>query len=105
MEVIAYDGTRRVVTGAFTSFTSRYLTLTTGEPIGASLAVSVEYNDILFVGEVIACCEESSDCFEIQIGVEHALTNLQSLMKLNAELLGAQQVSADHKIEYVHVRK
>ncbi len=93
------------MTGAFTSFTTRYLTLTAGELIRASLAVSVEYNDILFVGEVIACCEESSNCFEIQIDVEHTLTGLQSLLKLNAELLGAQQLSTGNKIEYVHVRK
>ncbi len=101
VEVIAADGTRKAASGEFRSFTNRFLILTTEEPIAASLAVSVEYNDILFVGEVVSYQLKSAGYFQIKIYVEHTLSSLQSLMKLNTELMAAQQVSVDHKFEYV----
>jgi hypothetical protein len=104
VEIIAADGTRRATFGKFDSFTSRCLALIAEEPIAASLAISVEHEDVLFVGEVVACQLESTGYFRIQIYVRHTLSSLQSLMKLNAELMAAQQLSADHKLEYVQVR-
>jgi hypothetical protein len=101
VETIAADGTRRATLGKFGSFTSRCLTLITEEPIAASLAISVEHEDILFVGEVVSCHSESTGYFQIQIYVKHTLTSLQSLMKLNAELMASQHLSADRKLEYV----
>jgi len=98
-EVIAGDGTRRAVRGGFRSFTSRYLTLSTEEPIAASLAVSVEYNDMLFVGEVVSCRLESADCFRIEVRVEHTLSSLESLRRLNAALLGAQQIASGPRLQ------
>jgi hypothetical protein len=80
------------------------LTLITQEPITASLAISVEHEDILFVGEVVSCHSESTGYFQIKIYVKHTLTSLQSLMKLNAELMASQHLSADRKLEYVQAR-
>ena len=92
VEVIAADGTRRAVSGVFRCFTSKWLTLTAQEAIKASLAVSIEFHDVLFVGEVVACCVERSDNYRIDIAVEHTLTSLQSLLRLRTELLDTEKL-------------
>ncbi|MDQ2839826.1 MAG: hypothetical protein M3Y72_02050 [Acidobacteriota bacterium] len=94
VEFIEAEGTKMAIPGAFRSFTSRCLTLTTREPIAVFLAVSAEYNDTLFVGEVIACGEESYASFRVEIDVKHTLTSLQSLIRLRTELLGEQPVKS-----------
>ena len=53
-----------------------------------STPVSVEYNDALFLGEVMLCKVGSDGVFRVEIFVEQILTGLQSLMALRAGLLG-----------------
>ncbi len=51
-------------------------------------AVSVEYNDALFLGEVISSKAEPNGRWKAEVKVEQVLTGLQSLMNLRARLLG-----------------
>ena len=59
-----------------------------GARLAISAAVSVQYDDAMFLGEVMVCRKESADAWHIEIGVEQILTGLQSLMALRVGLLG-----------------
>ena len=69
------------------------LLLEANEPIPASLAVTVEYNDALFLGEVIICAKING-VWKVEIKVEQILTGLQSLITLRSRLLGEDVVRA-----------
>ena len=49
--------------------------------------VTVEYDDKLFLGEVVVC-KASADSWSFEIKVEQVLSGLQSLMALRSQLLG-----------------
>ena len=61
--------------------------------IPSSTAVTVEYDDNLFLGEVIAC-RDSVEHFSLEIKVEQVLNGLQSLMALRSRLLCEAPVTA-----------
>ncbi len=63
------------------------LILEVSAPLRVSTAVTVEYNDALFLGEIIACAEVNGLC-KVEVKVEQILTGLQSLITLRARLLG-----------------
>ncbi len=56
------------------------------EAVPVSTALSVEHDDELFLGEVVAC-GEAGPGWKLDIKVEQILTGLQSLMALRARLL------------------
>lgn len=58
------------------------------ERIAISTPVSVEYNDAMFLGEVLRCSPTENGSWDLEIKVEQILTGLQSLMKLRAHLIG-----------------
>ena len=58
------------------------------ERISMSTPVSVEYNDAMFLGEVVLCKPTGDGNYRVEIFVEQILTGLQSLMALRAGLLG-----------------
>jgi hypothetical protein len=62
------------------------LSLEAGEALPVSSVISVEYDDELFLGEVVSCVETEQG-WNLQIKVEQILTGLQSLMALRARLL------------------
>jgi hypothetical protein len=64
------------------------LELETQERIPACTAVAVEYNDALFLGEVVACTEDCAGRWHVQVNVEQVLTGLQSLVNLRSRLMG-----------------
>ncbi len=64
------------------------LNLLSRERLSPATAISVEYNDAMFLGEVLACTQDCSDTWHIEVKVEQILTGLQSLMTLRARLLG-----------------
>jgi hypothetical protein len=68
------------------TFANGWLTLITGERLTASTALSIEHNDVLFLGEVVRCTPSGSEEWVIDIKVEHTLTGLQSLVILRAHL-------------------
>lgn len=56
------------------------------EQIAAGTAVSVEHEDMLLMGEVVANAQQAH-LWRADIHVEHALTGLMNLMALRAKLL------------------
>jgi hypothetical protein len=57
------------------------------KPIPAWQTVTVEYNDTLFLGEVVICAKVN-DAWKVEVKVEQILTGLQSLITLRSRLLG-----------------
>lgn len=90
IEVIAADGSRRVICGDFQAYDSRRLILTTDEPLLLDVAVSVQHEDVLFLGEVLSC-GPAADSFRITVRVKHMLTSLQSLARLREQLLDSHR--------------
>ncbi len=66
------------------------LNLTSRDRLPALTALTVEYDDAMFLGEVVACTHNCDDTWHVEIKVEQILTGLQSLMNLRASLLGEQ---------------
>ncbi len=56
------------------------------ERLPAYKAVTVEYNDALFLGEVVVSAK-INDAWKVEIKVEQILTGLQSLVALRSRLL------------------
>lgn len=81
------DGTKRSVSCLFQGIESKRLSLQANEPVPISSAVSVEFNDALFLGEIVACTSGTQAC-TIEVKVEQILSGLQSLMTLRSRLLG-----------------
>jgi hypothetical protein len=79
-------GEQRKIVAMFHSFAGRMLRLNIDERLTASTAVGVEYNDILFIGEVLTCTPTTGDQWTADVKVAHTLTGLQSLMRLRAQL-------------------
>lgn len=82
------SGSRRTVSCAVQQADGRRLVLETEERIAVSTALSVEYNDAMFLGEVAVCTATGDNTWKIEIQIEQILTGLQSLMALRAGLLG-----------------
>lgn len=80
------EGKRRTVPCSFQGSEGKRLLLQAGEPVHVSSAVSVEFNDALFLGEVVACTGGNRTC-DIEIKIEQILSGLQSLMALRSHLL------------------
>ncbi len=72
----------------FQGMEGKRLVLETSERVAPSTMVSVEYNDALFLGDVMSCTHKDADFWNIEIRVEQVLSGLQSLMALRAGLLG-----------------
>jgi hypothetical protein len=51
------------------------------------MAASVECNDTLFLGEVIASVSGANGSWRVEVKVEQIVTGLESLMKLRSHLL------------------
>lgn len=87
---------RRRIPSAVNTFAHQWLTLIAGERLAASTAVGIEYNDVLFIGEVILSTPWGSDEWTIDIKVAQILTGLESLMILRAQL---ETLSKDAAVE------
>lgn len=57
------------------------------EPIPISTVISVQHEDVLFLGEIVATRLASGPAWNIEIKLEQILTGLQSLMALRARLI------------------
>ena len=85
---------KRTIPCVFNGMHGKRLLLETQEPLGIRTTASVEFNDAMFLGEVVACNKTTSRCWDIELMVEHVLSGLQSLMALRAQLLGEPASSA-----------
>jgi hypothetical protein len=84
------NGAKLHVPSTFAGMEGKRLILESPERISMSTPVSVEYNDAMFLGEVMLCKPSGDGNFRVEIYVEQILTGLQSLMALRAGLLGDQ---------------
>lgn len=64
----------------------RHLRVQAKNAIGSSTTVTVEYDDQLFLGEVVTC-RPAGEVFALDIKVEQILSGLQSLIALRDALL------------------
>lgn len=80
--------TRISVPCTFQGMQGKRLLLEAGQRLPASAAVSVEYSDAMFLGEVITCTAGPGTSWHLEIKVEQILTGLQSLVALRSRLLG-----------------
>jgi hypothetical protein len=81
-------GAKRSIPCAFQGMDGRRLIIEAGEALALSTALSVEHEDNLFLGEVVACAVQSPGVYKMEIKVEQILTGLHSLMALRSRLLG-----------------
>jgi hypothetical protein len=72
----------------FQGVEGKRLTLVSNARVPSYTPITVEYNDALFLGEVIACTQDVSHNWHLEVKIEQILTGLQSLMNLRANLLG-----------------
>ena len=82
------SGSKYQIPCTFEGLEGKRLVLESPERLGISTPISVEYNDAMFLGEVIACRRANGDTWHMEVKVEQILTGLQSLMALRAGLLG-----------------
>ena len=64
------------------------LAIVAQERVVAFTPVTIQYDDAMFLGEVVACTQDVEHAWHIEIKIEQILTGLQSLMNLRANLLG-----------------
>jgi hypothetical protein len=81
------NGAKLSVSATFMGMEGKRLILESSERIPLSTALSVEYNDAMFLGEVMLCKASGDGYFRVEIFVEQILTGLQSLMNLRDGLL------------------
>src|ERR1700685_1436741 len=82
------NGAKRSIPCALRGTEGKRLILEAGEPLAPSTALSIEHEDNLFLGEVVACVAETAGIYRMEIKIEQILTGLHSLMALRARLLG-----------------
>jgi len=81
------DGSKRRIPCVFRSFENKRLVLESQEALPFGCALSVEFNDALFLGEIIGSTRLNGT-YDLTVCVGSVLTGLQSLMILRDRLLG-----------------
>lgn len=81
-------GQKQTIPCLFAGIEGKRLAIELPERAPVSAAVSVEYNDALFLGEVVSSRLEASGYWKAEVKVEQVLTGLMSLMNLRTRLLG-----------------
>ena len=79
---------RTAIPCAFQNMEGKHLIVSSRDKVPLFTAVSVEYNDALFLGEIMNCSPQADQGWQVEIKVEQILTGLQTLMVLRARLLG-----------------
>lgn len=79
---------RKRISCSFQGVDGKRMSLVAFERVPASTALMVEYNDALFLGEVVACTQDVASAWHMEVRIEQILTGLESLMNLRANLLG-----------------
>ena len=95
VQLLLRNGTRKRdrIAGAFQSFANQRLIFTASQPFPVSGAVSLEYNDILFVGEILACQAEAKNTWKVLLQVQQMLHGLESLLMLRQQLQSMEPAS------------
>jgi hypothetical protein len=104
LEAIASSGARTPVPVLFEGFADRQLSIKASQPIAAFTLVSLEYGDVLFLGEVRRCHPIDPHSFKVEIDVEQIVNSLTTLMRLRSSLLEANiPTPSDLLSQYVGV--
>jgi len=82
------SGQKRNFPCQFGGLQSKRLTLECQERPAISAAISVEYGDAMFLGEVVSAHSLPHGYWQIDVHVEQVLSGLQSLLALRCQLLG-----------------
>ena len=82
--------TNKVVRGRVDRFEKKRMLLVCDQSLKVSQAITVEHEDTLILGEVLACAPGTGNTWACFIKVEQVLTALQSLLGLREQLLGAE---------------
>lgn len=82
------SGARQFVNCTFDGLNGKRLEVTCEQRVQPGEAIQVEYNDAMFLGEVLASSHNVDDSWHLEIKVEQILTGLQSLVNLRSRLLG-----------------
>ena len=80
------NGASQAIPCLYEEIQGKRLILEASTPLPACTAVTVEYNDALFLGEVVVSAQVDDSC-KIEVKVEQILTGLQSLIALRSHLL------------------
>jgi hypothetical protein len=83
---VSLGGDRRSVSCLVHGSRGKRLLIEATERVPTSVAVSVEMDDTMFLGEVIAC-SASETGWKVELKIEQILNGLQSLMALRSHLL------------------
>ena len=81
-------GEKTQIACEFCGVAGKRLSLTAPRRVAPQTPLSVEYNDAMFLGEVVAASQHAGGEWHIDVKIEQILTGLQSLMNLRANLLG-----------------
>ncbi len=79
---------KREILCLFQEMKSQMLLLRAQARPPAGEIVSVEYNDALFLGEIVGLAPAANGHWQVEVKVEQVLSGLQSLMNLRDRLLG-----------------
>lgn len=82
------DRCKQLVSCEFRGNEGKRLSLSSLERVAILTPVTLEYNDALFLGEVVSCRPNAEGKFELEIVIEQILTGLESLINLRQRLLG-----------------
>jgi hypothetical protein len=80
------EGSSQAISCLYEKMQGKRLILEASAQLPMSTAVTVEYNDALFLGEIVVCTKISG-LWKVEIDVEQILTGLQSLIALRSRLL------------------
>ncbi len=91
VSTFAGNGATRRIPCAFHGMQGKCLVVESREQLAPGLAITVECEDALFLGEIVTSTLSSANC-RLEIRVEQILTGLQSLMALRSALLDERAV-------------
>ncbi len=80
------QGPKRTIECELQGMQGKRLAISAAEGVRESTLVSIEYEDTLFLGEVVVC-SASEQTWKLEVRIEQMLNGLQSLMTLRAHLL------------------
>lgn len=90
LSLLTHKGAQTRCSCSLVNFAPRHLELDTDSTLEIGQLVSIEVEDILFMGEVITSCR-GEKAQRYRIIIKQTLTGLQSLLRLRAALLGIEQ--------------
>ena len=82
------NGQKQRIPCTFGLIEGKRLVLQSEVRLAAGAAVSVEYEDSMFLGEVVSCIPVENGCYKLELRIAQVLTGLQSLFILRSRLLG-----------------